>query len=203
MAVSGLGVAYATTGFVLLWSGVKNATLKDTLTSFLKGQAPTANPTGAPTIGVTSDSSSTGTGSSGTGTSSSSSVAATGGTVSGASEKANQAAGMLVAASFGWTGSQWTALNNVEMAEAGWNNLAQNPTSGAFGVAQALGHGTSGTAGKYGNNYGADYGLSTSQAIAANNGSFSPQFLWMCGYIKATYGDPETAWAHEQSEHWY
>lgn len=52
MAISGLGVAYATGGFVLLWSGVQNATIKDTLTSFLKGQVPAAHPTGAPTIGV-------------------------------------------------------------------------------------------------------------------------------------------------------
>lgn len=58
MAISGLGVAYAGAGFVLLWSGVKNATLKDTLTSFLKGQAPTANPTGSVTIGLDSESSS-------------------------------------------------------------------------------------------------------------------------------------------------
>lgn len=62
MAVSGLGVAYATAGFVLLWSGVKNATLKDTLTSFLKGQPPAANPTGSITVGL----SGTGSGTAGT-----------------------------------------------------------------------------------------------------------------------------------------
>lgn len=53
MAVSGLGVAYAASGFVLLWSGYKNASLKSTLTAFLKGQPPAANPTGALTVGLT------------------------------------------------------------------------------------------------------------------------------------------------------
>jgi hypothetical protein len=202
MAVSGLGVAYAATGFVLLWSGVKNATLKDTLTSFLKGQAPAANPTGAPTIGVSvpAAAASSVTSSSGAG---SSSVTATGGTVSGTSAKANQAVAMAAAALYGWTGSQWTALNNVELAEAGWNSLALNAGSGAFGIAQALGHGTAGTGGKYGNQYGANYGLSTSEAIAANNGSAGPQIKWMLGYIKSRWGSPEAAWANEQSAHWY
>lgn len=202
MAVSGLGVAYVAAGFVLLWSGIKNATLQDTLTSLLKGQNPAATPGTPPSLGITSSGSSSSSGGSGE-TSSDGAVAAVGGTVSGTTEKANQAAAMLQAAAYGWTGSQWTALNNVEMAEAGWNNLAENPGSGAFGIAQALGHGTSGTAGKYGNEYGANYGLSTSQAVAANNGSAGPQIQWMLGYIKAVYGNPENAWAHEQSDHWY
>jgi len=196
--VSGIGVIYTTTGFVLVWSGVKNASIKDTLTSFLKGAVPTPNPTGAVTVGV----SSTGSSSSGE-TTANGAVVPVGGTVSGTGAKANKAAAMLQAAAYGWTGSQWTALDNVEMAEAGWNNLAQNPSSGAFGIAQALGHGTSGTAGKYGNNYGANYGLSTAQAKAANDGSAGPQIQWFLGYIKAVYGTPEKAWAHEQANHWY
>jgi hypothetical protein len=152
-------------------------------------------------VGVT-DASSGSTGATAGETASTGAVAAVGGTVSGVSQKANQAAAVLLAAAYGWTGGQWTALNNVEMAEAGWNNLAENPSSGAFGIAQALGHGTSGTAGKYGNQYGG-YGLTTAQAQAANNGSAGPQIQWMLAYIKATYGDPEAAWAHEQSNHWY
>lgn len=47
-----MGVAYTTAGFILLWSGYKNATIKDTLTSFLKGKPPTASPTGSVTIGL-------------------------------------------------------------------------------------------------------------------------------------------------------
>jgi hypothetical protein len=64
MAVSGLGVAYSISGFVLIWSGVKNTTIQDTLTAFLKGQQPTPHATGAPTIGIADNSSGSGTGAS-------------------------------------------------------------------------------------------------------------------------------------------
>jgi len=53
MAVSGLGVAYTASGFVLLWSGVKNTSIKDTLTSFLKGQVPAPGQPQNLTIGIT------------------------------------------------------------------------------------------------------------------------------------------------------
>jgi hypothetical protein len=52
MAVSGRAVAYSIGGFVLLYSGWANRPVKDILTGFLKGQAPAASPTGAPTVGV-------------------------------------------------------------------------------------------------------------------------------------------------------
>lgn len=197
--VSGLAVFYATTGGILLWSGFKGQTLTETIKAITSGNAAALNQQGSETVGSPTVATSSGAGE----TASTGAVAAVGGTVSGATQKANQAAAMLQAAAYGWVGSQWTALNNVEMAEAGWNNLAQNPASGAFGIAQALGHGTAGTAGKYGNNYGANYGLSVSQAIAANNGSAGPQITWMLGYIKATYETPEAAWAHEQSAGYY
>ncbi len=48
------------------------------------------------------------------------------------------------AAQFGWTGSEWDALDWLEMAEAGYNTLIKNPSSGAFGMAQSLGHPFSG-----------------------------------------------------------
>jgi hypothetical protein len=106
------------------------------------------------------------------------------------------------AAEFGWTGAEWTALYNVEMAEAGFSATAKNASSGALGLAQALGHGTGSTAGSLGNEYGG-FGLTDAQARAANSGDAGAQSLWMCGYIKATYGTPSAAWAHEQANHWY
>jgi phage-related protein len=36
------------------------------------------------------------------------------------------------------TGANWISWNNLEMREAGWNNTANNPSSGAYGIAQAL-----------------------------------------------------------------
>lgn len=65
MAVSGLGVTYAVTGFLLVYSGLKNVTLKDELTSFLKGSIPQANPTGAPQIGISGGGGGAASGSSG------------------------------------------------------------------------------------------------------------------------------------------
>lgn len=70
MAISGIGIAYALSGTVLVWSGVKNATLQDTLTSFLHGQLPAANPTGPIQIGLNNNSSGSGSGQSATATSS-------------------------------------------------------------------------------------------------------------------------------------
>lgn len=82
MAVSGLGVTYAATGFLLVYSGLKNVTLKDELTSFLSGNVPVANPTGAPVIGLNSSGSSTTSTSSTTSSSSSSAPGASGSSIS-------------------------------------------------------------------------------------------------------------------------
>ena len=207
MAVSGLGLFYATTGGVLLWSGFKGQTIKETITAITSGNAAALAQKGSQAVGSPVVGSSTAaaaqdvqTGSGITG-SEDNPAAASG--VSTVTEAANKAAGVLVAASFGWAGSQFTDLDNIVMAESGWNNLIQNPSSGAFGIAQALGHGTAGTAGKYGNNYGANYGLSTASAIAANNGSAGPQITWLCGYIKAAYGTPAAAWAFHLANGYY
>ena len=56
MPVSGLGVAYSLSGFVLLWSGIRNASVKDTLTAFLKGTVPAQGPAQDLSIGVTDNS---------------------------------------------------------------------------------------------------------------------------------------------------
>lgn len=93
--------------------------------------------------------------------------------------------------------------------ESSWDNTIVNKSSGAFGIAQALGHSTPGSAGTVvidgttHNEYGANYGLTTAQAVAANNGNASDQILWGIGYIASRYGDPVAAWAHETSYGWY
>lgn len=104
-----------------------------------------------------------------------------------------------------WTiGAQWSAWVDLWDQESGWRADALNPASGAYGVAQALGHGQAGTAGKNGRNeYGAEYGLTVAQAQAANSGNASDQILWGIGYIAADYGDPVHAEAHEKQHNWY
>src|SRR5208282_4005681 len=102
----------------------------------------------------------------------------------------NVALGKLLAAPFGWsTGAQWNALYALWQRESGWSNTAENASSGAYGIAQALGHGPT-------NQY---------PAGPANppTSSASAQILWGLGYIKSTYGNPVNAEAHEQSAGWY
>jgi len=100
------------------------------------------------------------------------------------------------------TGQNWLAWNAVEMREAGWNSRAQNPGSGALGIAQALGHGVPGGGGSLGNEYGG-YGLNLSGDRSANSGGAGDQIVWMHNYIRSIYGTPEKAWAHEQAYGWY
>jgi TP901 family phage tail tape measure protein len=83
------------------------------------------------------------------------------------------------------SGGQWIAWNNVAMRESGWNQFAQNASSGAYGIPQAL--------------------PGSKMGAAANPPQSNPtaQIRWMVGYIKGRYGTPAGAWAHEQSAGWY
>ncbi len=113
-----------------------------------------------------------------------------GGTGGGAqSAGANVALGRQMAAQRGWTGAQFTCLNELWTRESGWSNTAENRKSGAYGIAQALGHGPT-------NQY---------PAGPANPPTSDPraQVEWGLGYIANTYGDPCAAWAHEESQGWY
>lgn len=103
----------------------------------------------------------------------------------------------------GW-GNQWSAFNQLENGEGGWNPRAKNPSSGAFGFAQALGHGNANTQGTLSNMYGG-YGLSDADARKANSGDGYAQLRWMMNYIKAVYGSPANALSKwlSRSPHWY
>lgn len=197
-------------GMYLAWFGVHywRSSVRwptDPVKAVLQGKPPPApgQPEASPHAQLTADvqalqpdtGSSGGSGGSGAGGS--------GGATLNTQGKTNKQVLQMYAAAHGWTGSQWDCLDWVEMAEAGYNSLAQNGSSGAFGLAQALGHGTAGTGGRYGNNYGANYGLTTTEAIAANNGDGGPQAKWMCNYIKAVYGNPCAAKTFHQAHNWY
>jgi hypothetical protein len=116
---------------------------------------------------------------------------------------ANTATIKQAASAYGWqSGGNYNALTHVIKAESGGNPTIKNPTSGALGIAQALGHGNANTAGSLGNEYGG-YGLTDAQARQANSGNALQQLRWMMNYIKATYGTPSAAWDHEQQFNWY
>lgn len=97
---------------------------------------------------------------------------------------ANKALAQAMAASVGWTGAQWTALNNIIMAESGYDVTAENP-SGAYGIPQAL--------------------PGSKMASAGPNWQTSArtQIKWMLGYIRSTYGNPVNAWNFHLAHNWY
>lgn len=187
--IDGVGVAAVAVGGLSVYAGVKGYSIPQAIQYIVQGKSPTTLPQAT---GIGSPSSSA----------AAASAKGTGTVVSG--KGSAQQILQQTAAQFGWgTGAQWQALQSVEMHEAGFSPTAKNPSSGALGLAQALGHGGSGTAGSLGNEYGAQYGLTTAQAQAANSGDAAAQALWMCGYIKARYGDPAAAWSFWQAHHWY
>jgi len=87
------------------------------------------------------------------------------------------------------SGPAWAAWNAVAMRESGWNQFADNASSGAYGIPQSLPF--------------------TKMPKAAwpswAGGSSNPaaQIGWMIGYIRSAYGSPQNAWAHELSAGWY
>jgi hypothetical protein len=87
--------------------------------------------------------------------------------------------------SFGWSSSQMSCLQPLWAGESGWSVTASNPSTGAYGIPQAMPGSKMASAGP-------DW-----QTNAAT------QIRWGLGYIKSTYGSPCAAWSHEQSAGWY
>lgn len=87
--------------------------------------------------------------------------------------------------SYGWNGGQWTYLEQLWQRESGWNPAATNPTSGAYGIAQAL-------------------PATQMNSVSSNwKTDASTQIKWGMNYIKDRYGNPQAAWGHEESNGWY
>ena len=87
---------------------------------------------------------------------------------------------------YGWDDSQMSCLIPLWNNESGWNLYASNPSSGAYGIPQALPGDKMAAA-------GADW-----QTDA------DTQIRWGLGlYIKPVYGTPCAAWAHEEADGWY
>src|SRR5215472_3698365 len=90
----------------------------------------------------------------------------------------NKALAFSMAAAVGWgTPDQLTALDNLWTEESGFRTDADNPTSGAWGIPQAL----------------------PASKMAANGPDWKtnpvPQIAWGLGYIRSRYGNPVNAWA--------
>jgi hypothetical protein len=175
--IDGVGVAVVGIGGVLMYAGIKNYSVLAVLQNAVTGK-PIATNVGSPNPLTTGDTSSNIPPGPGV-------QDATPPGLSG-----NQKTGHDLAAGFGWTSAdQWTALVQLWNRESSWNNRAQNPSSGAYGIPQAL-----------------PYTKMPKQAWpdSAGGSSDAPaQISWGLEYIKERYGSPVIAWAHEQSNGWY
>lgn len=122
------------------------------------------------------------TGGSGSGSSTSGGSGGSGGTVS---ASGNRGVGQELAAERGWTGEQWTCLDQLWQRESNWNHLAQNSSSGAYGIPQSL--------------------PGSKMASVGSDWQTNPatQITWGLNYISGRYGTPCGAWSHSQQRGWY
>ncbi|MBO7935398.1 transglycosylase SLT domain-containing protein [Streptomyces sp. S9] len=80
---------------------------------------------------------------------------------------------------------QFQCFSNIVNHESSWNYQAVNPSSGAYGLFQAL------PAGKYAS-AGADWRTNP-----------ATQIKWGLNYMNERYGSPCDAWSFWQANHWY
>lgn len=90
---------------------------------------------------------------------------------------------VLVVAGFEVT--QMSCLDNLWTKESHWNPLAENTSSGAYGIPQAL-------PGNKMASYGSDWKTNP-----------VPQIKWGLKYIQDRYTTPCSAWGHSQRLNWY
>jgi hypothetical protein len=85
----------------------------------------------------------------------------------------------------GWDEGQYSCLVALWNRESHWNVYAHNPSSGAYGIPQALPGSKMASA-------GADWATNP-----------ETQIRWGIGYIAARYATPCGAWEHSERENWY
>ena len=96
-----------------------------------------------------------------------------------------QALARIMAADRGWGAGQFSCLKSLWARESGWNYRAMNPSSGAYGIPQALPGGKMASA-------GSDWRTNP-----------ATQIKWGLDYISDRYGTPCGAWGHSESSGWY
>ncbi|MEV5000257.1 transglycosylase SLT domain-containing protein [Nocardioides sp. LML1-1-1.1] len=97
----------------------------------------------------------------------------------------NRALGYQLMIEFGFPEDQWPYLDALWHRESGWNHLAENASSGAYGIPQSL--------------------PGTKMAVVGSDWRTNPetQINWGLAYIGARYGTPQKAWAHSEQVGWY
>jgi Transglycosylase SLT domain len=86
---------------------------------------------------------------------------------------------------FGFGSSQFSCFNNIIMRESMWKVNATNPSSGAYGIPQAL--------------------PGSKMASEGSDWRTNPatQIIWAIKYMKDRYGSPCSAWSFKRANGWY
>jgi hypothetical protein len=85
----------------------------------------------------------------------------------------------------GWNQQEFECLVALWTRESNWNVYAHNPSSGAYGIPQALPGDKMASA-------GSDWQTNA-----------TTQIVWGIGYIAGRYGTPCGAWEHSERKGWY
>ncbi len=103
----------------------------------------------------------------------------------GKSPAAAKAAAREMLGRWGWGQNQWPSLERLWTRESGWRWNADNPTSDAYGIPQAL--------------------PGSKMASAGKDWRTNPvtQIRWGLGYIKGRYGSPAGAMSFWNRHNWY
>lgn len=96
-----------------------------------------------------------------------------------------RAIGRILVAERGWSDEQFDCLDNLWTKESNWRWNADNPTSSAYGIPQAL--------------------PGSKMSTVGSDWETNPvtQITWGLAYIDDVYGTPCSAWAHSRSHNWY
>jgi hypothetical protein len=91
----------------------------------------------------------------------------------------------MMAERYGWGAGQYSCLSSLWERESGWDVHAANPSSGAYGIPQAL-------PGSKMSTYGADW-----------QDDPVTQIQWGLAYIRQSHATPCGAWSTFRSKGWY
>lgn len=96
-----------------------------------------------------------------------------------------QAIARSMMGSYGWGDGEFSCLQSLWNRESGWNYQAENASSGAYGIPQAL--------------------PGSKMSSVADDWATNPstQITWGMQYIQGRYATPCSAWAHSESVGWY
>ena len=86
---------------------------------------------------------------------------------------------------FGYGDSDFACFNNIIIRESMWDIDATNPSSGAYGIPQAL--------------------PGSKMATVGSDWRTNPatQIIWAIGYMEDRYGSPCAAWSFKRAKGWY